>query len=245
MLAEVRRLVTGQLPGEVNMGQDNIGSTTRLLTALVHDMRNPVSAISAGAELLLDSDHPSAQARRLASSIYQASRRVEQLCQDLVDIFRGKLEQSQFCTLADLIQNTMDELVTRPNLQDVWIEASIPSNVNLCLPRRRMERVFLNLMNNSLDSMPDGGSLRISARVEGMNVIVEVQDTGTGVPDQVRAHLFLPFMTAGKENGLGLGLVVSRQTLLEFGGDLWLADKPAPGTCFCLRLPLRFRQPES
>ena len=238
MLAEVKGLLTGPLPGEVVMGHDDVGTTTRLVTALVHDLRNPVSAISAGAELLLDSDHPSAQARRLASSIYQASRRVEQLCQDLVEIFRGKLEPSQFCTLSDLIQNTLDQLVNRPTLQDVWIETSIPCDIDLYLPRRRMERVFLNLMNNSLDSMPKGGNLRISARVEGTNVVVEVQDTGTGVPEQVRAHLFLPFMTVGKENGLGLGLVVSRQTLLEYGGDLWLADKPAPGACFCLRLPL-------
>jgi signal transduction histidine kinase len=63
-----------------------------------------------------------------------------------------------------------------------------------------------------------------------------VEDTGPGIPAEVRARLFEPFATAGKKNGLGLGLALSRQTVLAHGGDLW-ADNVASGAAFCVRLP--------
>jgi len=62
-------------------------------------------------------------------------------------------------------------------------------------------------------------------------------DTGPGIPKEIRARLFQPFVTAGK-NGLGLGLALSRQAVLAHGGDMWVEDVAAGGACFCLRLPL-------
>ena len=66
---------------------------------------------------------------------------------------------------------------------------------------------------------------------------MRVEDTGPGINPAVRGRLFQPFVTAGKKNGLGLGLALSRQTLLDHGGDMW-ADGDGPGACFCLRLPM-------
>ncbi len=99
-----------------------------------------------------------------------------------------------------------------------------------------MERVFINLIDNALDAMPNGGELRIGASQNDGCVLVAVQDTGTGISAEMRPHLFRPFVTGGKRNGLGLGLTLSRQALLDHGGDLWLDDRPGPGARFCLRL---------
>src|ERR1700731_342360 len=71
----------------------------------------------------------------------------------------------------------------------------------------------------------------------GDNIIVRVDDTGPGINPSLRGRLFQPFVTAGKKNGLGLGLALSRQTLLDHGGDMW-ADSDGPGARFCLRLPM-------
>jgi signal transduction histidine kinase len=101
-----------------------------------------------------------------------------------------------------------------------------------------MERVFLNMVINSLELMPAGGRLCISAKVGRSEVVVDIDDTGPGVPDHVRRGLFQPFLSSGKKNGIGLGLSLSRQTVVDHGGTLWLGKKAGRGARFHVRLPL-------
>jgi hypothetical protein len=72
-------------------------------------------------------------------------------------------------------------------------------------------------------------------------VLIDVEDTGPGIPRAIRDRLFEPFVTAGKDHGLGLGLALSRQTVLDHGGDMW--TEPAAGARFVIRLPLTGRHP--
>jgi signal transduction histidine kinase len=95
----------------------------------------------------------------------------------------------------------------------------------------------VNLISNAIEAMPEGGQVRVSARFVGDSVLLHVDDTGPGVPPEIRSRLFQPFVTAGKSNGIGLGLVFARRTVLEHGGDLWLDVAPDGGTRFSLRLP--------
>jgi signal transduction histidine kinase len=85
--------------------------------------------------------------------------------------------------------------------------------------------------------MPSGGCITIDCDIKGPNVCVRVADTGPGIRPEIRARLFQPFVTFGKKNGLGLGLALSRQTILDHGGDMW-ADSEGPGARFFLRLPV-------
>jgi signal transduction histidine kinase len=101
-----------------------------------------------------------------------------------------------------------------------------------------MERVFVNLMTNAIEAMPNGGAIRISASVHARNVVIGIDDTGPGIPHSIHSLLFRPFTSAGKKNGLGLGLVLSRQTVLDHGGELSLVDKNEPGAHFQMTLPL-------
>ena len=105
------------------------------------------------------------------------------------------------------------------------------------MERARMERVFANLFENAIDAMHSGGQISIRLLPDGdKNIVVCVEDTGPGINPALRSRLFQPFVTAGKKNGLGLGLALSRQTLLDHGGDMW-AEANGPGARFCLRLP--------
>jgi signal transduction histidine kinase len=109
--------------------------------------------------------------------------------------------------------------------------------IELPLKRARMERALVNLISNAIEAMPGGGEVRISAQIATDSVVVHVDDTGPGVAPEIRSRLFQPFVTAGKSNGVGLGLVFTRQTVLEHGGDLWLDIAPGGGARFSLRLP--------
>ena len=105
------------------------------------------------------------------------------------------------------------------------------------LERSRMERAFVNLIGNALEAMPNGGEVRIRAELVDGSAVVHVEDNGPGIAPEIRSRLFHPFVSAGKRNGLGLGLALSRQTVLEHGGDMWVESEPGRGARFIFRLP--------
>src|SRR3984957_12532491 len=215
--------------------KEQIATIGRLSTSIVHDLRNPLAAIYGGAEMMVDSDLPPSQVKRLSRNIYRASRRIQELLQDLVNVSRGKQRTVEVCRLRDVISAAWDVLAREAETQSVTMSFDVPEEIELPLERSRMERVFVNLFSNSLDAMPDGGRVEIAAWREDSAVLVEVGDTGPGISSEVRASLFQPFHSS-KRNGLGLGLALSRQTVLDHGGDMWADGDGSGGARFCLRL---------
>jgi signal transduction histidine kinase len=218
--------------------QERISTIGRLSGSIVHDLRNPLAAIYGGAEMLVDADLPPAHVKRLAGNIYRASRRIQELLQDLLNVSRGKSRAPEICRLREVASAACDSLASIAEAQHVAIVQEIPPDIELSLERSRMERAFVNLIGNALEAMPEGGEVRISARVNDGAAVVQVQDNGPGIAPEIRSQLFQPFVSAGKRNGLGLGLALSRQTVLEHGGDMWVEPAPGRGARFVFRLPL-------
>ncbi len=217
--------------------QERISTIGRLSGSIVHDLRNPLAAIYGGAEMLVDADLPPGHVKRLAANIYRASRRIQELLQDLLDVSRGKSRPPEMCRLREVAQAACDSLSATAEAQGVKFSLLIPPELELPLDRSRMERAFVNLIGNALEAMPDGGEVRITATYENGSALVNVEDTGPGVAPEIRGKLFQPFVTAGKRNGLGLGLALTRQTMLEHGGDMWVSSEPGRGARFTFRLP--------
>jgi two-component system sporulation sensor kinase A len=213
-------------------------SLARLSTSLVHDLRNPLTAICIGAELLMNVDLSCPQSRVLAANIYRAAQRVERLFRDLIDVSRGNRELPEICKLVDVVQGALEQITGAAESQGMCIAVVVPDWIQLRLERKRMERVFVNMIINSVESMPNGGLLRISATSGTNDVVVDIDDTGHGVPGHIRRRLFQPFLSSNKKNGIGLGLSLSRQTVIDHGGALWLAKKAGQGALFRIRLPL-------
>ena len=222
--------------------QERISTIGRLSGSIVHDLRNPLAAIYGGAEMLVDTDLPPSHVKRLAGNIYRASRRIQELLQDLLNVSRGKTGAPEVCRLREVASAACDSLAASASAQDVTIELSIPAEIEVPMERSRMERAFANLIGNSLEAMPEGGVVRISSELRDDGVVVHVEDNGPGIPPEIRPRLFQPFVSAGKRNGLGLGLALSRQTVLEHGGDMWVETVAGRGARFSFRLPLAGQQ---
>ena len=216
---------------------ERLSTISRLSTSIVHDLRNPLAAIYGGAEMLIDGELSTGQVQRLARNIYRSTRRMQQMLQDLVDAGRGRTSSAEVCRLKDIVCAACEVFRETAESQSVTIEAAIPESIELPLERARIERVFLNLIDNALSMMPKGGRLRITACAEGSSVLVRVQDTGPGIPPDIRSRLFQPFVTAGKKNGVGLGLAFSHQAVLDHGGKLWADPEASEGACFLIQLP--------
>jgi signal transduction histidine kinase len=227
--------------------QERISTIGRLSSSIVHDLRNPLASIYGGAEMMMDGDLNETQLKRLAGNIYRSSRVIKDMLQELVDVSRGRIQSPETCRLSEVVGAAVETQSAVAGHQGVAIHTSIDPGIELPVEPGRMERVFLNLINNAIEAMPDGGTIDISAERGDHSVLVRVDDTGPGIPESVRERLFQPFVTSGK-NGLGLGLALSRQTVLDHGGELWVEERgvedgslangarPA-GARFRLRLP--------
>ncbi len=216
--------------------QERISTIGQLSTSIVHDLRNPLAAIYAGAEMLMDSHLGEEQTKRLARNIYRASRGIQDMLQQLLNVARGTSDSSELCSLSEVVAAAWAAVAPSAEAHKIELRADLLDGPECPMARARMERVFSNLFENAIEAIRSGGTISVRSKVDGDSLLIEVHDTGPGINPALRARLFQPFVTAGKKNGLGLGLALSRQTLLDHGGDMW-ADSNGPGAKFCLRLP--------
>jgi signal transduction histidine kinase len=218
--------------------QERINTIGRLSSSIVHDLRNPLAAIYGGAEMLVDTQLSPSQTSRLAGNIYRASRRIQELLQELAEVSRASTRPADLCSLANIVAAAHETIARAAQIQSVRVHIEVLPELEVVADQSRLERVFVNLMNNALEAMPGGGSLSIRATQDAWAVKVEIEDTGPGISKEAWPNLFQPFASFGKRNGLGLGLALSRQTVLEHGGDLWADEQTVTGARFVLRLPL-------
>jgi signal transduction histidine kinase len=216
--------------------QERLSAISRISTSIVHDLRNPLAAIYGGAEMLVDGDLPQSQTKRLAENIYRASRQIQHLLQELADVARGRTDPPEICNLRDVVLGACEPLRGQAEQREIELKISVPEDIEIPLARARMERVFTNLVVNSIEAIDRNGQIEIAASQNGKAVYIDVIDSGPGIPASIGSRLFQPFASEGKRDGIGLGLALSRQTVLNHGGDLWVVTHPAGGAHFRMKL---------
>jgi signal transduction histidine kinase len=174
--------------------------------------------------------------KRLATNIFRAAGRMRELLADFNTVARGYAPTAEICDIHEVIVAACDAAAAATGNHKIQMLVEVPGSIELPLVRSRIERVFFNLTANALEAMSTDGSLHIACRKTDRYALIEFEDTGPGIPRAIRDRLFEPFVTAGKQHGLGLGLALSRQTILDHGGDIWI--EPATGARFVIRLPL-------
>jgi len=118
------------------------------------------------------------------------------------------------------------------------IEAGALPSVALSMDPKRLRRVFLNLIHNAVDAMPDGGKISLRFTVREGEVLTEIEDTGPGLPPEIASKLFEVFATFGKAHGTGLGLSICKRIVEDHRGRIWSRQEPGRGAIFCFALPL-------
>jgi signal transduction histidine kinase len=187
--------------------------------------------------MLLDRDPGLTQVHRLATNIFRAAGQMRERLADLNRVALGNMPRPEMCAIREVITSALNAALAATENRRVQILLEVPEGIELPLIRPRMQSVFFNLIANALEAMPTGGRLHMAAREASSCVLIEMEDTGPGIPHKIRDQLFEPFVTAGKQNGLGLGLALCRQAVLNHGGDIW--TEPASGARFVIRLPLK------
>jgi len=216
--------------------QERISTVGRLASSIVHDLRNPLAAIYSGAEMMIDGDLPPAHTKRLADNIYKASRRILEMLQELLDASKGKHGERETCKIVELVQAAVQ--AQEEAASHVEFKVEVPEALEANVERARMERVFVNLVANAVEVMPNGGQIEIRAAKNGAGVLITIADQGPGIAKEIMDQLFQPFTSFGKRNGLGLGLALSRETIHDHGGEIWATNAQPRGAVFHIKLPV-------
>jgi signal transduction histidine kinase len=211
----------------------------RFAGSIVHDLKNPLSIISVGAEMAcLESATP--EARQTAwQRIHRQIDRITGMVNDILEFTRGGSSPHTFALVdyATFVRGTVEELDQEMARKSVAIEfRNPPPALKLPIHPQRLGRVFYNLMLNAADEMPGGGRIQLRFESSETEVLTELADTGGGIAPEIADTLFEPFATHGKVKGTGLGLSISRRIIEEHGGRIW-ARNEAGGAVFAFTLP--------
>jgi signal transduction histidine kinase len=161
---------------------ERVSAIEWLSTSVVHDLRNPVAPIYAAAEILIELDSRPAHVKRLATNIFRAACRMRELLIDLNSVARGNRLMAEMCDLGAIVAAASDASTATTKNHNVQILLDVSKQIKLPLIRSRMECVFFNLIANALEAMPTGGVLRIVGRKAGDCALIELEDTGPGIP---------------------------------------------------------------
>jgi PAS domain S-box-containing protein len=222
---------------------------TNIISMVSHELRTPLTTIKAFVELLLlKQGMPDDQKVRLMNTVNVETDRLARLITDLLDLSRieaGSMKwQSGELSLEELIRSviaSMGVLFENKGLRvTTWFSAPLS---RLSGDRDRLVQVMTNILSNAVKFTPAGGSIHVSVRQEETQIVVEISDSGIGIP---AAHIDLIFekfhrsddqLTAAIE-GTGLGLAITRQIVEHHGGRIWAASTHGKGSTFTFTLPL-------
>ena len=226
---------------------EKLAAIGRLAAGVVHEINNPLATISACAEALesrvsggeFKESAALDDLREYLGLIRSEAFRCKTITNGLLDFSHTRSSEHILVNLADVISSAARLLSHQQRGEQVELQIETPNDLPLVAgDAGQLQQAVIALATNAIDAMPDGGVLKIASRPNGNSVLVEVSDTGVGIPQENITKIFEPFFTT-KEigKGTGLGLAVCYGILTEHEGSLDVQSTPGVGTTFTISLP--------
>lgn len=234
----IRRDITQRTSMEHRLQQaEKLASIGELSTYMAHEIRNPLFTISGFANSLMRMTDLEERARDKIAIILDESKRLDAILKSLMNFTRPTEAQVAEVDINDLVRATMEVMILPCKNQGV--EPVVDLDPEMALVRANpdlIKQCLINLVKNSLEAMQDGGKLFVTTSMTRDYAVLSVEDTGHGIPLDIRDKVFSPFFsTRGK--GSGLGLAQTRKILEEIGGEVDLVSRENVGTKITLFLP--------
>jgi PAS domain S-box-containing protein len=219
---------------------EKLASLGRFASGIAHEIRNPLANISALAQLLNKDKSLDTRVRQHLDYILVNSDIANNIIKDLLIIASPHNVNLKSTKISDIIENLYN--LIKPRCDKYNVSLSIELNENLPKVKTNQEKLqtaFLNFVSNSIDAMPQGGKLIISAKEDNQakEVVVSFKDTGIGIPTENLDKVLEPFFTT-KDTGTGLGLNLAYEVIKANSGKLNINSKVNEGTEIIIRLPV-------
>ncbi len=222
----------------------------RFIDTLSHELKTPLTSIIAAAGLLAEELEDSGEEahRKLIQNIMHNANVLEARLAEVLELVKsggGQLKlRTEPVDIKSLLQDAIWQIspLVKSKRQQLSVQMGDP------LPRleadgQKVEQAVLNLMTNATKFTPEGGSVTLRAAVRKGELVIEVQDSGPGIPREEQEKLFKPYSRLSADRryhpGLGLGLALAKQMIELHGGRIWVESEPGKGSTFGFSLPLR------
>jgi PAS domain S-box-containing protein len=227
--------------------EDEVNKRIEFTHALVHELKTPLTPVLLSSELLVEQLHEEPLAS-MAKNILRGARRLNNRTNELLDLAKveiGRLRlEPRMLDTHRLLSNLADDVAVMLNKKHQILESRIPEDLPaVYADAGRLAQIGLNLLVNASKFTPEGGTIVLSARVEGDSVLVEVSDTGPGIPRADMRDIFKPYHMNRNDpeglGGLGLGLSLCKQLVELHGGKIWVRSQVGKGSTVSFSMPTR------
>lgn len=218
---------------------EELAAIGQLAASIAHELRNPLSSIK-GAAQFLQQESEDASTREFLGIIIEEVDGLNKIATDFLDFARPLRVEATDVSIADLLQKQVS--LVRHQLENAGIKQKISVEDSLPTVRadqKQLEQVLLNLLLNSIQAMPEGGTLDVCARQSPRwpeHIEVSVRDSGSGITPDRLGKIFTPFFTT-KVKGTGLGLPVVQKIVQNHHGHMEVDSREGEGTVFRIHLP--------
>ena len=218
---------------------EKLAAMGRLTSQIAHELNNPLYGIMNTLELLKTEVSPHSKRRKILEMALSETVRLSDLLRKMLSFSKPDQEQRQpvdINTVIDEILLLHEKQLRENDIQIASTFADGLSRVNAS--KDQLRQVFLNMVANARDAMPNGGTLSVTTSDDAENIIIEITDTGTGIKEEHMEKIFDSFFTTkGEVKGVGLGLSVCYGFIKDHGGDIVVKSQVGTGTTFVITLP--------
>jgi PAS domain S-box-containing protein len=235
--------VLDELRSELSRAE-RLANLGRVAAGIAHEIRNPLIGMGSTASLLLEKFPVSDPRYPKLAVILRETKRLDKIVNQIIDYARPRDLVPGLVTFTDLVQEILKLLDLPISNKRIEVTCDVSSELpSVYADRDQLEQVLLNVVQNSIEAVAEGGTMHISAGTlphdQEADVVIRIRDNGCGIATDALAHVFEPFFTRGKSHGTGLGLAICLNIIEAHSGDISLTSDVGKGTLVQIFLPLR------
>lgn len=224
--------------GKGSILSERLAFTGRIAAGIAHEIRNPLNNVSMAVRQLKQAFNEDSPWSKHIEVIIRNTERINFLITELLNCARPPDLNIRSHDMHEVIENILDSIRSSLSAQRITVikkfEAK-PSVINI--DREQISRAFLNVIINSVEAMPEGGTLIISTSIEEDFFVAKIKDTGGGIPEEDIIRIFDPFFST-KPTGVGLGLSITYGIIVSHNGKIDVESIWKNGTVFTISLPI-------
>jgi two-component system NtrC family sensor kinase len=220
---------------------EKMASLGKLAAGVAHEINSPLTGILTYSSLLHKAKKEDDPDKEDLEVIVNETNRCKMIVKGLLDFARQTEPQKALSDINEVINKSINLISHQASIQNVKIEKKIkPDLPKIMIDPGQIQQVFINILLNAIEAMPQGGTLTISSEIEDDLAVIEFTDTGIGIPEENLPKIFDPFFTTKKQGkGTGLGLSVSYGIIERHRGKLQVKSQMSRGTTFTVKLPTK------
>jgi signal transduction histidine kinase len=221
---------------------EKLASVGKLAAGMAHEIRNPLTSMKMWLFTMRKSAGDDPELSQGFDIVSEEMARLENIVHNFLEFSRPPALKPRPQSVCEVIDKTLDLARLQIEEKNITLENQASTGLPpVMADRDQLKQVFINLLNNAVEATPQGGRIRLCTtlagdQVNGRTVVVRVQNSGPGIPEEVRQRIFEPFFTT-KEHGTGLGLCIAARIMAAHGGRLVLESAAEWGTSFAVSVP--------